>query len=342
MSSFQEIAESYRMLQIVLGRVLQGQESKFTILHDQTLLVLETSSDSIGFSVVNGNSETVFKSAYATFKQLYREKHAVWKDRNLSFVVCRSEQKSSEEAFFSLIEMDSYFCRKYIVRFSADEKRLERELLRLPFLPMMEGKMGGVVRPPSAQTLLQSLGVSASLSRQLIVPGERSPSRIIDDLTTQSKPLPDIGGSAVPHVLEELKLTERTRIKSVVIEAFRAYKKKQEFDVDADVVVLYGPNGLGKTSFFDAIDYVCTGRIGRLCRRSMNQGMFIDLARHLSTSDGAGSVTMDLSQGTSSFLVKRKVDDWNSAFVGEDKLDRTNTLQLLTSAKWGEKKERIE
>lgn len=342
MSSFQENAESYRRLQIVLGQLLQGQKSNFIIPHDQALLVLETSSDSVGFTVVNGNSETVYKSAYTTFKQLYREKHAVWNERNLSFVVCRSKQTTSEDAFLSLIEMDIYFCRKYVVRLPADDKRLERELLRLPFLPMMEGKKGGVVRPPSAQTLLQNLGVSASLSRQIIVPGERSASRIVKDVTTKSDQLPDIGGMVVPSVLQELKPTEHTRIKSIVIEAFRAYKKKQGFDVDADIVVLYGPNGLGKTSFFDAIDYVCTGRIGRLCHRNMTQEEFINLARHLSTSNGVGSVTMEISQGTSIFQVKRKVDDWSSAYIGDDKLNRAKVLQLITSAKWGEKKERIE
>lgn len=182
MSSFQAIAESFRRLQIVLGQLLQGQESKFTVQHDQ-LLVLETSGDAVGFAVVNGNSETDFKSAYATYKQLYRENHAIWKNQNLSFVVCRSEEQPSEDAFLSVIEMDIYFCRKYVIALPADEKRLERELLRLPFLPMIEGKIGGVVRPPSAQTLLQSLGVSASLSRRLIVPGDSSASRCTPSLS---------------------------------------------------------------------------------------------------------------------------------------------------------------
>lgn len=60
------------------------------------------------------------------------------------------------------------------------------------------------------------------------------------------------------------------KIKEVKIEAFRAYEKAQKFDFlhketgnIADLVVIYAPNGYGKTSFFDAIEWVVTDEIGR-------------------------------------------------------------------------------
>jgi len=69
--------------------------------------------------------------------------------------------------------------------------------------------------------------------------------------------------------------------------------------VDADVVVFYGPNGLGKTSFFDAIDYVCTGRIGRLCRRvSVRMSSWIWLAVWVHRP--AKVMSMQVSQGLGS------------------------------------------
>ncbi|MEW6173348.1 MAG: AAA family ATPase [Bacillota bacterium] len=345
MASSQEIVASYSRLQTALRQILQKQSAELAIRQegDYPLLVLETSSDSAGFATVNGTPEAAFKNAYAAFKQLYREKHSAWKELNLSFVVCRLELKTIDDAFFSSIETDLYFCRKYVLCLYSDQQGLQKELLRLPFLPLPEGHSGGVVRPPSAQTLLQNLGIPASLARHVVVPRERSASSIVKDMIAQTEPLPDIDIAAISDAHQDVEPTERTRIKGVAIEAFRAYRKKQEFDLDADVVVLYGPNGLGKTSFFDAIDYVCTGRIGRLCRRSrMKQEDFMNLARHLDTQHSAGSVTMELSKGSSTVLVRRKVDDWSHAFVGKDKFDRTNTLQFLTSANWGEKKERIE
>lgn len=60
------------------------------------------------------------------------------------------------------------------------------------------------------------------------------------------------------------------KIKEVSIEAFRAYEKLQPFDFRhtgtdsvADLVVIYAPNGYGKTSFFDAIEWAITDEVGR-------------------------------------------------------------------------------
>lgn len=344
MTYSQKIVESYSRLQSALMSLLQGQSVELSVLQegDYPLLVLETSGDSAGFAIINGIPETAFTSAYVAFKQLYRRKHAVWKERNLSFVVCRSELKTIHDAFFNSLEMDVYFCRKYVLCFLPDQGGLERELLRLPFLPLPEGRSGGIVRPPSAQTLLQSLGIKAYLARQIIVPREYSASRIVAEVSGQTESLSEIGTATVSHEQHEVEPTERTRINSVVIEAFRAYRKRQDFDLDADVVVLYGPNGLGKTSFFDALDYACTGRIGRLCRRRISQKNFMNLARHLGTLPRAGSVTMEVTRGSSAFLVRRTIDDWGHAFVDGDEYDRANTLQFLTSAHWGSKKPRIE
>ena len=61
------------------------------------------------------------------------------------------------------------------------------------------------------------------------------------------------------------------KIKEIDIKAFRAYKDVQKFDFMhrdsgnvADLVAIYAPNGYGKTSFFDAIEWSITGTIERL------------------------------------------------------------------------------
>jgi DNA repair exonuclease SbcCD ATPase subunit len=53
-------------------------------------------------------------------------------------------------------------------------------------------------------------------------------------------------------------------IQKVAIEAFRGFRDRQEFDLTASVVVLAGPNGTGKTSFFDALQWCLLGSIQRL------------------------------------------------------------------------------
>ena len=56
------------------------------------------------------------------------------------------------------------------------------------------------------------------------------------------------------------------RVKTLEISGFRAFKGSHVFDLDADIVLVVGVNGQGKTSFFDAILWAITGEIPRLER----------------------------------------------------------------------------
>ena len=48
------------------------------------------------------------------------------------------------------------------------------------------------------------------------------------------------------------------------IERFRGFAEQQRIDLDASVILLWGPNGTGKTSFFDAIQWLLIGSVDRL------------------------------------------------------------------------------
>ncbi|MFU1525311.1 AAA family ATPase [Aeromonas hydrophila] len=62
------------------------------------------------------------------------------------------------------------------------------------------------------------------------------------------------------------------KIKKVEIEAFRAYKSKSdgtfdftnEGDVPSNFVAIYAPNGFGKSSFYDAVEWAVTNHLERL------------------------------------------------------------------------------
>ena len=54
------------------------------------------------------------------------------------------------------------------------------------------------------------------------------------------------------------------RLVGLAVEAFRGFRDRQEFDLDASTVILTGPNGTGKTSVFDAVQWVLVGSIERL------------------------------------------------------------------------------
>lgn len=50
----------------------------------------------------------------------------------------------------------------------------------------------------------------------------------------------------------------------IEIEKFRGFADRQRIDLDASVVVLWGANGTGKTSFFDAVQWLLVGSVDRL------------------------------------------------------------------------------
>ena len=50
----------------------------------------------------------------------------------------------------------------------------------------------------------------------------------------------------------------------IEIEGFRGFADVERFELDASVVILAGPNGTGKTSFFDAVQWLLVGTLERL------------------------------------------------------------------------------
>lgn len=54
------------------------------------------------------------------------------------------------------------------------------------------------------------------------------------------------------------------RITAIELSGFRGFAQKQEFDLDANAIVIVGANGQGKTSLFDGVLWALTGNIPRL------------------------------------------------------------------------------
>ena len=304
------------------------------------MLILSAPNDVAAFAVLNGHPDRDFSKTYNDFKQLYRENSRAWDVRTLSFVVCRSSGHSEDDRYYAALEADPLFCRKYVIRAHDTVSAQRDELLRLPFLPLPVDGDAGLQRPKPAQDLLRLAGVSRSFARNLVEPGKRSADRIAIDLRD--------GHDSLPRVLAPPR-TERSsvaaprassRLMSLTVEGFRAYRESQTFDLDASVIVLYGPNGLGKTSVFDAIDYACTGRIGRLCRTRRSQSDFARIATHLDKTPGSGSVVLAVKSDDidgEEWRLQRSTGDWGTAWIDGREADRKTVINKLTQASWIDK-----
>jgi len=144
---------------------------------------------------------------------LYRTNHSIWKDRNLSFVVCRLKNESNFDAFFSSIESDIYFCRKYVLNIGVRKSEVIHELLRLPFLPFPDSGTGSIWRPPSAQSLLRSLKIRSQLASQIVVPQKSSAKRIVEYLLNLNEQLTPVNAEFNTNAQYQAQPTESCRIK---------------------------------------------------------------------------------------------------------------------------------
>jgi len=66
-----------------------------------------------------------------------------------------------------------------------------------------------------------------------------------------------------------------TRINSIEIENFRGFASKEVFDLDKPKVLIYGPNGSGKTSFCEALEYSLLGYLSEADAKRIDVKQYI-------------------------------------------------------------------
>ena len=289
------------------------------------LILLYTTSILAAFAFPNGDTNKSYDSLYGGFKKFYTRSGAS-DALDVAFVFCAQPDSPNLDLFCSRVETDVYFCRKFVVRLVSP---LNRSFARLPFLPLTPiGTQ--TLRPPSAQTYLQRSGVPATLARYLVVQRERGPARIAADCVSGA-----FGGpqELTPAENESVVTVERTanpiRFESIRVQDFRAYRRPQTFHLGADVTVLYGPNGFGKTSLFDAIDFAVTGDIGRL--NSPNDSHFRKIARHLDSGPDDGIVSLSFSSNGAVRTLERRVNGRKHGTLDGRSVDRKTILRELTT-----------
>lgn len=292
----------------------------------QPLLLLQSAHNVAAFALPNDNVRGDFDVLYSRFKDLCNQR-SDWEELDANFVFCVPQPMEDLEAFCSEIETDVYFCRKFVVPI---DRGIPQALARLPFLPLEDLKSGGL-RPDSAQVFLQRHGVPAVLGGYLVLPQKRGPEEIVKDCLeghfgspVLSAVMPAIGGLSIDHTLQAM------RLRRVEIENFRAYQKPQVFEIASDITVLYGPNGFGKTSFFDAIEFAVTGGIGRL--QALTETEFRKAAKHFESEPSKSTVTIVAAAGATELKIKRSVAKAKQATVNGTQRDRKAVLASLTGA----------
>jgi exonuclease SbcC len=312
----------------ILASILPNAQLSDAAVHPeyQPLLLMRTKHIMAAFAFANGDIPKSYEVLYGSFKKYYAAQQGQWDALDLSFVFCVKPGFPQIDHFCSNVETDVYFCRKFVVPLVAP---LGAALARLPFLPLNLSH-GQSLRPASAQTFLQKCGVPALLAKFLVVQHERSPEGIVEDCTMEEfgdlRPL--IALATTTPAIQTEQPAAPIRLEALEIQNFRAYRKPQTFALGADVTVLYGPNGFGKTSFFDAVDFAVTGGIGRL--ESHRQSDFEKTVRHLDSGSEESTVSLTFQRNGAVRRIARSVADRKHALLDGRSTDRKAILSELT------------
>ncbi|MEE9913975.1 MAG: SMC family ATPase [Deltaproteobacteria bacterium] len=290
----------------------------------EPLVFLQTNHLVAGFALSNGDYKASYEKLYHDFKGQFKNELDFPNSTDVAFVFCIQPDRADLEQFCSNVETDVYFCRKFVVPLAVP---FRNSLARLPFLPLAP-LSGTTLRPPSAQTFLSQFGVPSVLARHIVVQRERGAERIIEDCVVGTYgQLPELSNSKALSSIQPDASTESVKLETVTIKNFRAYRQAQTFSLGADVTVLYGPNGFGKTSFFDAVDFAVTGGIGRL---EVAESQFAEVAKHLDSNTEDGEVSVTFSSDGGVRRVTRKVINRKDAVLDGISRDRKAILAELT------------
>ena len=283
------------------------------------------------FAFPAGDTKRGYRELYGGFRRYYDQRRARLDALELSFVLCVHPDLPQLDEFRSQVETDVLFCRKFVISLTSP---LGNALGRLPFLPLAPA--GAQVRhPPSAQTYLQQHGIPAKLARHLAVPHLRGAENIAKDCIASDW---DWNAKAVDakSALDTPAGPERSRksvrLESLTIRSFRAYRARQRFELGRAVTVLYGPNGFGKTSLFDALDFAATGSVGRLSLPPDRQ-RFSKTMAHLDGPLEEANVSLRFSEDDSQGQLNRRVSSPMRAVLDGRPRDRKAVLARLTGVR---------
>jgi len=205
---------------------------------------------------------------------------------------------------------DEYICRKLIV--PIEGKNIQKCLARLPFFPFEIPEL-----PKEA--------ISKNVIKALV--DSDFPYELISDLAgrvSKRTILQKLKDSLYKHEMLKLQKVNKIslpadhpaypiRIKNISIRNFRGIGKKLDLDIDADIAIIYGPNGTGKTSIIDAIEWTITGEVERLWGRNYDKPVNANESLvNLFSKEKPAETQVEFSKNGNSILEKRYVDLFKS------------------------------
>lgn len=231
--------------------------------------------------------------------------------RDLNLVLI-AENEDDVIAIRSIVD-DRHLCRKFIL--ILEDRSIEDVLPELPFVPSPDLTSGEVTQiDRNLKSILE--GYDATLIRDLTgySPGaERVAEKVCDESYHLGKVTKQTGSLAIPGALSGVV----RRLSAIEIRNFRGIRELEEktLNLEHDIVLVYGPNGVGKTSIVQAIEWAITGQVHRISQSA--QGRTSARKDPIINLFGSGEVMVKCHFNLGSSICRRKSEaDGTSLTIG--------------------------
>lgn len=291
-------------------------------------LSVSTSCFQAFFTLVHeiGSLERSWKSIQDIIARYKSENSTIPRDLYLTFLLLDAVPVAQLPLVQS-IAADPLVCRKIVL--ATKPEKLREAIERLPFV----GMGIGATRPsPGIQDIFAALEERKYPAAVLRVLSERvNTERMLAQLLDMPVPseVPHVAGDTVssghPTVTADI-----CRLRRIGIKNFRGIREA-DLDLSANVTVIYGQNGTGKTSIFDAIEWALVGSVERLELDNKDDTSGRSPYANLFSAEET-SVVASLSVGRFQTAIRRTCGaSSNSSLCIDDQegLDDRNALALI-------------
>jgi DNA repair exonuclease SbcCD ATPase subunit len=205
-----------------------------------------------------------FQKAQSEIADTRSLKGAQW-PRDINLVLISSIKNNSLDMIARSIIDDRQICRKFVI--SVNGTGLREELKNLPFWPIMDE-----LRSSSDSLISGVQGVLEGYDPTLLsdlAHHKPSVARVFSKIQEGKYSLyKSTQVDKKPPVVKPIT-TLLSKISALEITDFRGINHLSHKDIplDGDIVFIYGPNGVGKTSIAEALEWAITGQVQRLEER---------------------------------------------------------------------------
>ena len=124
------------------------------------------------------------------------------------------------------------------------------------------------------------------------------------------------------------------RIKSMEVESFRGFATSRLFELDKQYVLLYGPNGSGKTSFSEALEYGLLGSIEEADTDNIKLATYI---KNTCTNKGVAPIIQCIFEDGTDGEAEVNYDSYRFAFVEKNRITDFSHISSLNAKNQSER-----